>query len=272
MLNAIRYVTSGLTLTAFLATVVLSIYRRRMQSREKLIELAPGDKRASLVESTLEVFSIDTARLTREQAYTLAVEQIRARAKRYQINAIVLLIIFVISAVVFALSFGTWGKTATTAQAAQIAPLVQPAPTEQTCDPIPGLSTWQDPSTGLTWTKQDSGCNLKWKAANDYCIKLNLANHNDWRLPTIQELRAIRDPKSSVLGPWMGENGHMVPFHVKGNLQLTGWTWSSSPTGGYEGIWHTSFASGSDAGNDSDGPTDINNWFDSRALCVRSGA
>ncbi len=269
MWSAIRYVTSGLTLTAFLATVVLSIYRRRMQSREKLIELAPGDKRASLVESTLEVFSIDTARLTREQAYTLAVEQIRARAKRYQINAIVLLIIFVISAIVFALSFSSWSKPATSVQAVQT---VQPPPTEQTCDPIPGLSTWQDPATGLTWTRQDSGCNLKWKPANDYCLKLNLANHNDWRLPTIQELRAIRDPHSSVPGNWMGENGHVVTFHVKGNLQLTGWTWSSSPTGAYEGFWHTSFASGSDAGNDSDAPTDINDWFDSRALCVRSGA
>lgn len=88
--EAIKYVSSGVTLLAFIAAIVLQIYRRTLLSRERLIELAPAAERARLVKSTLqEFFDVDTARMSEDHAYQLAMEQIRARSRRYLVNAFV---------------------------------------------------------------------------------------------------------------------------------------------------------------------------------------
>jgi hypothetical protein len=44
--EAIKYVSSGVTLLAFIAAIILAIYRRSLLSRERLIELAPASERA----------------------------------------------------------------------------------------------------------------------------------------------------------------------------------------------------------------------------------
>jgi len=52
---------------------------------------------------------------------------------------------------------------------------------------------WEDPSTGLMWTVEDSGTDLNWNQANAYCEELTLAGHSDWRLATLEELEGIYD-------------------------------------------------------------------------------
>jgi hypothetical protein len=86
--------------------------------------------------------------------------------------------------------------------------------------------TWNDPSTGLMWTKKDNGSDLKWQQAIDYCRNLRLVGHVDWRLPTIDELEGIFDRNAYEAIP--GTNDFGQGYHVKGNLQLSGWQWSSS--------------------------------------------
>jgi hypothetical protein len=86
--------------------------------------------------------------------------------------------------------------------------------------------TWTDPATGLMWTKKDNGSDVDWNQASVYCSKLQLAGYSDWRLPTIEELQGINDPSVSLEGAY--DFGVMHNIHVKGNLQLTGWQWSSS--------------------------------------------
>lgn len=85
--------------------------------------------------------------------------------------------------------------------------------------------TWTDPDTGLMWAKKDNGSDVNWRQANEYCSKLELASYKDWRLPTLEELQAMDDPKASH--PAVYDFG-AVRVHVKGNLQLTGWSWSSN--------------------------------------------
>jgi Protein of unknown function (DUF1566)/WD domain, G-beta repeat len=75
---------------------------------------------------------------------------------------------------------------------------------------------WIDDQTGLEWTKNDNAADLTWIEAIDYCRNLNLDGHHDWQLPNIDELEAIYDPQSTS------------EWHVKGNLQLTGWQRSAS--------------------------------------------
>jgi len=87
---------------------------------------------------------------------------------------------------------------------------------------------WVDPETGLMWAKKDNGYDVTWQQAFDYCKNLQLANHSDWRLATIDELQGIYDPNilKGIYDP--NKNPHIAGWHVKGNLRLDGWYWSSS--------------------------------------------
>ena len=55
-----------------------------------------------------------------------------------------------------------------------------------------GDGTITDLNTGLMWKKEESP-DANWEEALKYCEELNLAGHNDWRLPTIKELATILD-------------------------------------------------------------------------------
>jgi hypothetical protein len=51
--------------------------------------------------------------------------------------------------------------------------------------------TWIDPDTLLEWQDPPSEEGLNWYEATAYCDALELAGHDDWRLPTISELRTL---------------------------------------------------------------------------------
>ncbi|MFC1741138.1 DUF1566 domain-containing protein [Nanoarchaeota archaeon] len=54
-------------------------------------------------------------------------------------------------------------------------------------------NTITDDWSGLTWQEQDSKKGMTWKDALNYCEELNLATHDDWRLPDAKELQSIVD-------------------------------------------------------------------------------
>jgi len=55
-----------------------------------------------------------------------------------------------------------------------------------------GDGTVKDTSTGLMW-QQDTAPDMTWQEALAYCEGLDLGDHTDWRLPTINELRSLVD-------------------------------------------------------------------------------
>jgi len=56
-----------------------------------------------------------------------------------------------------------------------------------------GDGTITDQATGLTWMQDDSGKGLNWRDALEYAESLELAGHDDWRLPSAKELQSIVD-------------------------------------------------------------------------------
>ncbi len=56
-----------------------------------------------------------------------------------------------------------------------------------------GDGTITDKATSLTWQKVDSGKTMDWKQALKYAQSLELAGHDDWRLPNVKELQSIVD-------------------------------------------------------------------------------
>ena len=55
-----------------------------------------------------------------------------------------------------------------------------------------GDGTVTDTATGLMW-QQDESDAMTWEAALTYCEDLELAGHDDWRLPNVNELQTVID-------------------------------------------------------------------------------
>ena len=64
-----------------------------------------------------------------------------------------------------------------------------------------GNGTITDTTTGMMWTREDSyaalGRCLDWNASKSYVNGLNTGAYNDWRLPTIKELKTIYEASKS---------------------------------------------------------------------------
>jgi hypothetical protein len=119
------------------------------------------------------------------------------------------------------------------------------------------------------WAGRDNfGRDLNWRQATQYCRDLQLAGYVDWRLPTIGELEGIYDKSANALGLGGKRNDIAITWHVKGDLFLTGYSWSANRLiddrgrpGGFALGFH--FVTGR--------RSDDELWFHTgkRALCVR---
>lgn len=105
MWDAIRYVSTPLTLLAFLAAVAAILYRHRCQRKIRELEALPPKDRAEMALAKLETYSIKHDNLTREQKFGLMMEVLRHRRERYRIAAIVALLFAAIAATAASIGF-----------------------------------------------------------------------------------------------------------------------------------------------------------------------
>jgi Protein of unknown function (DUF1566) len=130
---------------------------------------------------------------------------------------------------------------------------------------------WIDPSTGLMWAGKDNGKDVRWKKAMKYCRDLRLAGYSDWRLANMAELQSTYDNTANAPGLAGEHDDVQTMWHVKGNLFLTGYQWSSNYRMDDRGrpigyAYYFDFNSG----KPNDDPTGFPYPFTfMRALCVR---
>jgi hypothetical protein len=124
------------------------------------------------------------------------------------------------------------------------------------------------------WAGKDNGKNVNWRKATNYCRDLRLASYSDWRLATIDELEGIYDYNARSPGLAGKHNDEPFPFHVKGNLFLTGDQWSGTQRVDDRGrpnglVWHFDFVNGHKASGDGSRFSGRFEDYGRRALCVR---
>ena len=95
--------------------------------------------------------------------------------------------------------------------------------------------TVMDNATGLMWQDNASPTG-DWATAGTYCDGLSLDGHDDWRLPTIKELRTLVD-KSRV-------NPSIDPTFQ--SVTLYGYWSSTTYAGDSSGAWLVVFSNGFD--------------------------
>jgi hypothetical protein len=126
---------------------------------------------------------------------------------------------------------------------------------------------WADPSTGLMWAGKDSGKDVSFKSAVNYCRDLRLAGHSEWRLANMFELQGIYDKAANAPGLAGPGSGRPVTWHVKGNLFLTGKEWANNESGRTSGYqYYFDFNEGKSNNQPSGFPYSCSFM---RGLCVR---
>ena len=99
------------------------------------------------------------------------------------------------------------------------------------------LKVVKDTSNNLMWQDDNKAKTIKknWKDAVDYCQGLELDGYDDWRLPTINELKSIVD-----------YNRYKPAINSKfKNVSIDDWYWSSTSYN-KNSAWLVSFDDGND--------------------------
>src|SRR4051812_14788564 len=81
--GAVQYVTSGLTLFAFVVAAALMAYRSHIQSRVHVIQNSNPEDRARILAVQAEFFNIDVTSLSKGKQAEIVVMQINAKARRF---------------------------------------------------------------------------------------------------------------------------------------------------------------------------------------------
>jgi polyisoprenoid-binding protein YceI len=145
--------------------------------------------------------------------------------------------------------------------AAAAAPADESAPSQGTWTPI-AQGLVQDASSKLYWSASDNGSDIDWPSAQQYCA----AKGRTWRLPRLEELRALHESAAAGNACEPGACRAPAPFALSGD-----WFWSAMPVGkdAYDGVelaWGMRLSTGAETQSVKEAA------YGARALCVSPAA
>ena len=122
----------------------------------------------------------------------------------------------------------------------------------------------RDTKTSLLWSQKDNGGDVDFAGAKKFCEDMTLAGHDDWRLPSLEELKGIYDEKVASPPTYL-YRGKPYPLRMDPSFQLTApGIWSSSMRYENRGVAYSFFFS---SGRELVTAPNATNY--QRAICVR---
>jgi hypothetical protein len=97
---AIKQVSTGLTLAAFVVASLLSAYRYHLKNRADVIRSLPDNQRGEALARELNAFGVSAANLSSEQQFQIALKEIELRRSRLTLLTIVAVVLALFSAIV----------------------------------------------------------------------------------------------------------------------------------------------------------------------------
>ncbi|MCP4023939.1 MAG: DUF1566 domain-containing protein [Desulfobacteraceae bacterium] len=88
-----------------------------------------------------------------------------------------------------------------------------------------GDGTVTDMKTNLMWAIKDNGIPISWPNSLSYCKKYIAGGHTDWRMPTLEELSTLYEPKVK----------NSRGYHVVKPIKTTAMSCWASDHNGYNG-------------------------------------
>jgi hypothetical protein len=89
----------------------------------------------------------------------------------------------------------------------------------------PPRNWWPDPSTGLMWAEHEYVPSwhlvygrLDWQQASDYCSTVKLGGYSGWRLPTLDEAKALGYHRHGVISTYNESTGFTHDCSVVGDV------------------------------------------------------
>jgi len=103
--------------------------------------------------------------------------------------------------------------------------------------------TISDKKTGLMWAAVDNGSDIHWDNAKTYCDDYVGGGYEDWRMPTIDELRSLFDAGKNFL-PNDECGGEKTVYHLTSLIHITCCCLWSSETSGASDARYFAFGTG----------------------------
>ncbi len=97
-----------------------------------------------------------------------------------------------------------------------------------------GNGTVTDNKTNLMWAMHDNGVPIKWPDAKSFCHYYRGGGFSDWRMPTIEELTSLYNPKVN------NKRGYHTLKPIETSAQSC---WASNTNGEKYGRFNFSFGS-----------------------------
>jgi hypothetical protein len=175
MWDAIGLVSSGVTLTAFIVAVAAISYKNKLLVKANLIKSANEADRKDLVINALEFFHVDTSRLSKEQQYDIAMEQIWAKTKRFKhiVSVLCLIIVSGSFVAIYALSKNSEpiDLSAKSILTPDTSPSNQATPT--VTHSMINLREMIETNLSTCWQDRASACEMAAESVTKYCSRVS---------------------------------------------------------------------------------------------------
>ncbi len=87
--------------------------------------------------------------------------------------------------------------------------------------------TVKDQESGLIWAPQDNGKDISWSRAVLYCKNYSAGGHDDWRMPSADELATLYDNKQKIAEK---DNDYAINITTKLIKISAPWVWTKRRT------------------------------------------